>query len=322
MRSSPVKILKFGGSSVGSVESLRRVVSIIKGEADACRPIVVVSALSGVTDLLESLVTEKYTEPIISQLAERHIRMAEDLLVPRWRFGYMRAINATIDVLRYVIAQPGMENRTERITATGELLSAPLVSACLQQEGVVSQSVDARTIIVAHDGEVDRSETAERAGNWFSTLSRFVLPVVTGFIAGNVEGKTTLLGRGGSDYTAALLAEAIGADKLDRWTDVDGLYTADPNREKRAGKFLFLLLEDASTWNEASALGMHEEVFKPVLQACIPVHVRSTRFPQGDGTLIIPSQLPGKVEATARKQLAHASHQVSFGPKLDRKPLN
>jgi len=322
MRSSPVKILKFGGSSVGSAENLKTVVSIIKGEAQACRPVVVVSALSGVTDLLESLVKEKYTEPIISQLAERHIRMAEELLDARWRYGYLRTVKATIDVLQYVVDQPGIDNRAERITATGELLSAPLVSACLQQEGVVSQSVDARSIIVAHDGKVDRAETAMRAGDWFSTLSRFVLPVVTGFIAGNADGRTTLLGRGGSDYTAALLAEAIGADKLDRWTDVDGLYTADPNQEKKAGKFLFLLLEDASTWNEASALGMHAEVFEPVLQACIPVHVRSTRFPQGDGTLIIPSQLPGKVEQKARTQLAHASHRVSFGPNLDKKSLN
>ena len=314
MRSSPVKILKFGGSSVGSVETLQQVISIVKGEITACRPVVVVSALAGITDLLEEIVTATYPEELISRVAECHIRMAESVLIPRRRYGYLSVVHARLEELRYLATKTELLGRTERILAVGELLSAPLISTLLLQEGVVAQPIDARSFIRFNGEGVDRKTTFKLVKEWFSSLSTYVLPVVTGFIASDNQGATRLLGRGGSDYSASLIAEAIQAAKLDRWTDVDGLYTADPNQEKGAGKFLYLVLEDATTWNKASALGMHAEVFKPVLDACIPVHVRSTRFPQGDGTLIIPKSLPVKVQREARSQLAHANHQITFGP--------
>lgn len=314
MPSSFVKVLKFGGSSVGSAESLARVASIIRGEAAACRPVVVVSALAGVTDLLVSLIDSKDPETIIARLAKRHIELAEAVLDGRRRYSYLRTIGGILDGLRERCQLPDNGFRSASILATGELLSAPLVAGLLTQEGVVAQAIDARRLVVTGPKGVDRIQTRQRIRAWFEDLSRFVLPIVTGFVASDEEVNTSVLGRGGSDYTASLFAEAVEAAKFDRWTDVDGLYTADPNKVKGAGKFLFLLLEDASSWNESSALGMHTEAFVPVLEACIPVHVRSTRFPQGDGTLILPRLLPGRIERDSRRQLAHANHTPQIAP--------
>jgi len=317
MSHSLIKVLKFGGSSVGSPESLARVVGIIRGEMAACRPVVIVSALSGVTDLLVQLVDSVNLETTLADLARRHIDMAEAVLDDRRRYTYLRVMTAILDELRERCHLPDDGHRTAAILATGELLSAPLVASMLTQEGVVAQSVDSRKLIVVRGGEVLRSETNLRIATWFSDLSRFVLPIVTGYIASDEEENTAVLGRGGSDYSASLFAAGVGAAKFDRWTDVDGLYTADPNKVRDAGKFLFLLLEDASSWNESSALGMHTEAFQPVLEACIPVHVRSTRFPQGDGTLILPRMLPGRIERDSRRQLAHATHITSIGSAQD-----
>jgi aspartate kinase len=121
------------------------------------------------------------------------------------------------------------------------------------------------------------------------------VPILTGYIGRSITGRTTTLGRGGSDYSAALIAEALSARKLDRWTDVDGIHTANPRLDPSARRFSFLLAEDASTWNAAKALGMHEQAFDPVVRGCIPVHVRSTLHPHGDGTLILPRALPDRI---------------------------
>lgn len=317
-----IKVLKFGGSSLGSVECLERVGAIIRGEAAACRPIVVVSALSGVTDMLERLIGACDTETIIGDIAERHITVAEHVLDYSRRYNYLRALGRTLDELRERCSQKQGELRTHAILATGELLSAPLLAGCLVKSGVVSQAVDGRSLIVSDGRHVDRELTRRRISSWFEDLSRFVLPVVSGFVAADRAGNTVTLGRGGSDYTASLLAESVGAGKLDRWTDVDGLYTGDPNKVAGAGKFLYLLLEDATAWNESSALGMHTEAFEPVLRACIPVHVRSTRYPQGDGTLIIPRMLPGRIQSDARRQLAHAAHRVVISTRSIKQPEN
>ncbi len=156
---------------------------------------------------------------------------------------------------------------------------------------------------------VNIETTRRRVEAWFSMLAADAIPVVTGFIGRSSSGHTTLLGRGGSDYTASLIAEATSASKLDRWTDIDGLHTADPRRYEGTGKFLYLLLEDASTWNETSRLGMHPQAFEPVRRVGIPVHVRSTRHPQGDGTLILPGRLAGHVRSISRIAMKRASHR-------------
>lgn len=309
------KVLKFGGSSVGSVDSLRTAARIVCGEAERSHPVLVVSALSGVTDALERLAESGRVEDI-DAIRERHRSMAFAVLEADGLDRYLRELARHIEALERDVAvdSPERRDRTERIVARGELLSAPLVAALLTENGVSARAVDSRDLVRtrrAADGAVivDDDLTRDAIRSWFAAWPEEIVPVVTGFIARDGEGRTTLLGRGGSDYSAALVAEGIGAAKLDRWTDVDGLHTADPRRYDGTRPFLYLLLEDATTWNQASRLGMHRHTFEPALRACFPVHVRSTRHPERDGTLIVPRALTGRIETDARTVLAHAEHR-------------
>ena len=303
-----VKVLKFGGTSVGSAEALDRLVSIVSAEATGARPLVVVSALSGVTDWLHAL--EEATEPkrrqvLMRKIVRRHLQLSGDVLDHRRHSVYLDHLSACIDRLRNVVRRAPGPMRSHAIWACGEWMSAPLVALLLEQHDLDSGWVDARQLIHVVESAsgswvVDRNKTRSQTESWFRRQSGGRIPVITGFLGADDAGRVVTLGRGGSDYSASLIAEAVGASKFDRWTDVDGLYTADPRKNEQAGRFLYLLLEDATTWNEANQLGMHAHAFEPVLQACIPVHVRSTRHPQGDGTLIMPAHLPKRVEKDAR----------------------
>lgn len=303
-----VKVLKFGGTSVGSAEALSRLVGIVRGEVQATDPVLVVSALSGVTDWLHGLESEtslKRRQVWLRKIVRRHQQLSAEVLDHDRHAAYLDRLSRCIDQLMDVVRLPVSERRTHAIWASGEWMSAPLVALLLEQEGVASEWVDARQLIrvvksAAGTHVVDRNQTRSQIERWLRRRGAHRVPVVTGFLGANEAGQVITLGRGGSDYSASLIAEAVGASKFDRWTDVDGLYTADPRKHATAGRFLYLLLEDATTWNEANQLGMHAHAFEPVLQACIPVHVRSTRHPQGDGTLILPARLPHRVEKDAR----------------------
>jgi aspartate kinase len=113
--------------------------------------------------------------------------------------------------------------------------------------------------------------------------------VVTGFIGSTADGRTTTLGRGGSDYSAALLAHSLAAEVMERWTDVDGIYTADPRADRSAQRLACIVLEEARAWNQAGRLGMHRKALDPLVTAGIPVRVRSTAAPEKSGTWIVPS---------------------------------
>ena len=303
-----VKVLKFGGTSVGSAEALGRLVGIVSAEAATARPLVVVSALSGVTDLLHALEEEaepKRQQVLMRKIARRHLGLSGQVLDHQRHALYLNHLSGCIDTLRNVVRCAPGSMRSHAIWASGEWMSAPLVALLLEQHGLDSQWVDARGLIhvvqsASGSWVVDRNQTRAQTESWYRRLPGQSIPVITGFLGAEDNGRVVTLGRGGSDYSASLIAEAVGASKFDRWTDVDGLYTADPRKNERAGRFLYLLLEDATTWNEANQLGMHAHAFEPVLQACIPVHVRSTRHPQGDGTLIMPARLPKRVEKDAR----------------------
>lgn len=308
MKENLVKVLKFGGSSVGSAEALGRLVEIVRREQASGRPVLVVSALSGVTDHLLALAEEfkpKKRQSHLRKVVRRHQELSREILKPEVHARYLNMLTQTIDWLMALCRMRDGDVRRHGIWAAGELMSAPLIALLLEQEGVHARSVDARKMVrVVRSGSgawvVDRNMTRSQIEAWFKHQSSDTVPIVTGFIGSDATGQTVTLGRGGSDYSASLIAEAIQAKKFDRWTDVDGLYNADPNKVEGANRFMYMLLEDATTWNEGSQLGMHAHAFEPVLQACIPVHVRSTRNPQGDGTLIMPSSLANRVEQEAR----------------------
>lgn len=305
------KVLKFGGTSVGSPAALEQLLTIVAGESDP--PVVVVSALSGVTNALEGLIDAAFDDPAngVDALRERHLELARAVLPADALREYQQILRIVLGRVELRLAETtalgsaralaphDVASDRDAVLSVGERLSAPLVSLALGTRGVPSTWVDSRRLILTDDSHgaavVDLVATGIAVRSWYTSLAPGTVPILTGYIGRSITGRTTTLGRGGSDYSAALIAEALSARKLDRWTDVDGIHTANPRLDPSARRFSFLLAEDASTWNAAKALGMHEQAFDPVVRGCIPVHVRSTLHPHGDGTLILPRGLPDRI---------------------------
>ena len=281
------RVLKFGGTSVGSVEMLQQVRRILAERYQQGPLVVVVSAVRGVTDFLLHG-RDASREYICERMVAFHRPLVEGLLQPegqmRWQAIEEKHVQRLWEwyPLRY-------EEEATWITQ-GECWSADLVALLLQEAGYPAVSVDAAACIqaVGYPGKVEEVLTYERIRSWYASWSAERVPVVTGFRAGTPEGRITTLGRGGSDYTAALFAAALQAEVLERWTDVDGVYERDPRQDKEAQRFAYLSLEEACRWNEEGLLGMHPRMFRPLLEAGIPVHIRCTRLPEAPGTVILP----------------------------------
>ena len=297
----PLHVLKFGGTSVGSVDRLRRVAEIVKRTSEASQVVVVASALGGVTDRLVATFdggAEAATvAALIRELDVRHRSVAGELLSQRAQAGYKVVLRQKLEILREVLNKvrtdgPAPERRDE-VLATGERLSVPLVAGLLGTQGLAARPVDASTLVRTDDAHgkarVDLETTYQTIQAWHAGLPAQSVPVVTGFIGATEAGATTTLGRGGSDYSAALFAAALDASALERWTDVDGLYTDDPRHNKHAERLSEIVLEEAWAWNHARHLGMHRKALDPLVAAGIPVYVRSTSNPGAPGTAILPS---------------------------------
>lgn len=297
----PVKVLKFGGTSVGAVARLRRVVDIVRDAAGAHRVVVVASAASGVTDRLLAGLDRLAGDPaeagtLLEDLRTRQLALADGLLGPVERRDYARRVEeqlAALAVLLEACAAAPAARLRDAVVAAGERLSVPLVAAALREAGLAAFPQDAAALIRTDDGfgsaEVDLDATAAQVRQWWGRTSADAVPVVTGFIGATADGETTTLGRSGSDYSAALLAASLGAVAFERWTDVDGLYTDDPRHNAQATRLAYIVLEEAVSWNHAGRLGMHRKALDPLVAAGIPVYVRSTAAPQAPGTVILPA---------------------------------
>jgi aspartate kinase len=289
-----IKVLKFGGSSLGTVERIHTVVGIISKVAREHQPIVIVSALQGVTDQLERIADEKdqsLAEEVIQTVVERHIKCASALLKPHEHESYREFVETmTVQLLKRMTFGVSSEIVRDEILAAGERLSAPLVAAALRSSGSDGSAWDAASIVRTDstfgEATVDWVTTSESIRNWHSSFEGTA--VITGFIAGDASGRTTTLGRGGSDYSAAIFASALGASVLERWTDVDGIYTEDPAANRTAKRLAQIATEEARTLNRNGKIGMHRDALDPIARKGIPVHVRSTFRPDREGTWILP----------------------------------
>jgi len=302
--SRSIRVLKFGGTSVGSAERVRSAVHIIRNTAEACRPVVVVSAMAGVTDDLVEAVEETQADPAIANhwtrcVGERYRTLAASVLSDELlKARYDAALQVELSELRRALQGPTGPNADaarDTVLATGERLMVPLLAAALNAHRCAAQAVDATTLIrtdATHgDATVQWDATRRQVRNWYRARANDV-PVVTGFIGGTADGTTTTLGRGGSDLSAALLARALGAERMERWTDVDGLYTRDPDEHADAQPIDRIDFEEARTRTKAGQLGMHPRTLDPLAAAGIPLHVRCTHRPEAPGTRIGPASLP------------------------------
>ena len=301
----PRVVFKFGGTSVGAVDRFRTVIDIIRRTAETGRVLAIVSAQGKTTRRLsagmETFVTQftdraVVVDTLIRDLRERHLAQARDVLSDEARSTYTDLIDERLAALRDVFASVESDGFTpaarDAVLATGEQLSVPMVTLALRDQGLNAPLCDATSLVVTDDtfGEahVDRDATPERVRRWYEGLAPDAVPVVAGFIGATTEGTTTTLGFEGSDYSAALFAQMLSAECLTRYTDVDGLYTDDPESNQEAERLDEISMEDAFALTESGRLGMHPKTLRPLVEAGIPMQVRSIDIPDGQGTRILP----------------------------------
>jgi aspartate kinase len=310
-------VMKFGGTSVGSADAISQAVALIAEHAPAWdQTAVVVSAMRGVTDaLIEGAVTaargdDQTYRGIVSDLRVRHTLEVAGLLAdPATRTSLLREIDTYLDeysaFCRSVHVLGEVTTRAmDTISSLGERINARIVAARLQQEGMSSQAVDATEIIVTDDCFQQAvplmKPTRERVQQRLVPLMQAgIVPVVTGFMAATIDGITTTLGRGGSDYSASILGAALDASEVWTWTDVDGVLTADPRIVPDARIIPELSYTEVGELAYFGAKVLHPKTIRPVVEQNIPLWVKNTFNPACPGTRIVsqPKSTPGTVKA-------------------------
>jgi aspartate kinase len=297
-------VQKFGGTSVADPDAARRLIEIarVARARDGRGPVVVVSALSRVTDALLLIAADagaSRSGPALSQaqqLRERHLAMARALVAP----GDLGAVTFHIDqqfeeltaVVKALAVLREVSLRTlDVVAAMGELLSSRIIAAALAHAGVPSEWVDARRAIVTDDDHTRacplmRETTAALRASVLPVVDAGRVPVLGGFVGATVDGHTTTLGRGGSDYSGALVGAGIEAAEIQIWTDVDGMLTADPRIIPEARLVPRLSFAEAAELSYFGAKVLHPSTIHPAVERDIPVRILNSRKPEGVGTLI------------------------------------
>ncbi len=311
-------ILKFGGTSVGTPEAIRQAAQVVAQAREQHGDVVVVtSALSGVTDRLlaatRAAAQDGRDGQSRAQAAEAiyaaHQAIAAALLPPERRTAALDKVRRRVETFhRLVEAIAVLGEVTPRaydaVASLGERMSAPLLAAVLEAQGVPAQAVDAAELIVTdaafQNAQPDLAASTPRIRErLLPLLAQGITPVITGFIGATPEGITTTLGRGGSDFTAALLGAALEAAEVHIYTDVDGVMSADPRIVPNARTLPRLSYREVAELAYFGAKVLHPKTIRPVVERDIPLRVRNTFNPHGPDTLIVAEAeaLPGTVKA-------------------------
>jgi aspartate kinase len=310
-------IMKFGGTSVADSEAFRNVAQIVKS-ASPQRIVVVVSAVGGFTNALLASVEKandgdaRAATKSLDQGFERHLVIAKELLADEAGVTLESAIadaRRQIRQLHKIIAAHPVTSPPLRdeIVAFGELLSSQLLTAVLRENGIAARYVDARRLIKTEESYGWAVPLAETTTATQAELSPLIeageIPVVGGFIASTVKGATTTLGRGGSDYSAAIIGAALGAREIQIWTDVSGVLTADPRVVTNARTIPVLSYQEAAELAYFGAKVLHPKTIQPAMDRKIPVRVCNSRLPGEAGTLIVweSEAAPQTIKAIAHK---------------------
>ena len=294
-----MKVLKFGGTSVGSVESLRNVKQIV--EACPGQVMVVVSALGGVTNqLIEmtrlALAHDEHYDDILEQMRQRHLDVIAGVVPTRLQGQCNAVVEQFIDgnlrsfysmlCLSSGLTEREVERVGDAIVAHGEIMSSAIVTCLIDgaEPRFSPNFIKTRSTGSGHrlDAELTRRLIIKELGNTSAQRS-----VMQGFIAGDADSDDkTNLGRGGSDYTAALVAAALQAECLEIWTDVDGFMTADPRTHPEATVIPEMTYAQAQQMCDTGAKVIYAPTLRPVAERHIPVWVKNTFNPAAPGTVI------------------------------------
>ncbi len=306
--------MKFGGTSVEDAAAVERVVGIVRAALEQ-RPVVVVSAMARVTDALLAAAARAGQDDAAGALADldavlaRYRDAARRLLPDADRKRYQQTITATRAELAADLARvPRDPAAPDAVAAQGERLSAALVAAALAARAVPAREVDARRCILTDtrpgkaEPLIPETDVATRAALQ-PLIAAGTVPVLGGYMGATPEGVTTTLGRGGSDYSAALVGAALGAEEIQIWTDVSGVLTADPKVAPAARTITRLSFAEASELAYFGARVLHPKTILPAIRHGIPVRIRNSRAPDDAGTLVTAESevVPRTVKAIAYK---------------------
>jgi aspartate kinase len=309
-------VMKFGGTSVADPDAINRLIGIVRQQQAKTKsaPLVVVSALAKVTDSLVAIAqlaedgASDTAAGDVRQLLERHIAVAtavtstsramllEDV---KREFDELNGLVHALSVLREVSPRS-----RDAVHAVGELVSSRIVAAAFADHGIASSWVDARTVLITdaeHNAAApDMTETCDRARERVAPLlAEGKVVVLGGFIGATSAGITSTLGRGGSDYSAAIFGSCLGVDEIQIWTDVDGMLTADPRIVPQPRLVPQLSFAEASELAYFGAKVLHPSTILPAVAKNIPVRILNSRRPDNTGTLITAEGRPTEGQLTA-----------------------
>jgi aspartate kinase len=315
--------MKFGGTSVADAEAMQRVIAIVKRHIEthpASRsPVVVVSAMSKVTDRLvevgrlASIGEGEAAAGILDDLLRRHVGAVAGLVDGDERAAVISHLEAEFGELTRIVrglADSGdvPPRSTDAILAMGELASSRIVAAAFKARHLPAVWVDSRAVLVTDEEHTaampDMAATAERMRDVEKKVAAGLVPVMAGFIGATAEGVTTTLGRGGSDYSAAIFGACLDVDEIQIWTDVDGMLTADPRVVSEPRLVPQLSFAEASELAYFGAKVLHPSTILPAVAKNIPVRILNSRRPEVTGTRITaePAAEGGALTALACKR--------------------
>lgn len=312
-----MKVLKFGGTSVANSKSLNSVLEIIKSQKGPIA--VVVSALGGVTDMLIEMLSmvkeadENYKD-LLPEIERRHLEIIKQCIPIQHQSAiisflkkHTNELESRLDAL-FLLEEVTQKN-TAAIASYGEILSSGIIQEVFKYNGIDSILKDTRTLIktTTHNGReiVDNDPTQKNITQFFKE-NRCNVVLLPGFIASNEAQETTTLGRGGSDYSAALIASNTNAEVLEIWTDVSGMYTAHPKIVAQAKPIEKLTYFEAMELSHFGAKVIYPPTLQPIVEKNIPIRIKNTFAPQDKGTLI--DHLPAPENGEIVKGISHIDH--------------
>ncbi|MFY8096451.1 MAG: aspartate kinase, partial [Flavobacterium sp.] len=292
-------VLKFGGTSVANAQNIKLAIQIIENKVKNNQLIVVVSALSGVTDMLintsnKAASKDESYKKNLEEIKQKHIETISNLISIKNQKALFETIEAEIEHLKtlfdgcYLLGE--LSPRTsDAIVSYGEILSSKIISIAVKEKVEETIFKDSRELLKTNSNfgkaTINYAETYSLISDYFNSVKQSVV-LLPGFIASDEKGNTTTLGRGGSDFTASILANGCKATSLEIWTDVNGMFTANPKLVKQAKPIKSISYQEAMELSHFGAKVLYPPTIQPVLSANIPIWIKNTFNAEANGTLI------------------------------------
>ena len=306
-------IMKFGGTSLGTAEAIQNIFRIVQGRVDK-DPVLVVSAHAGVTDsLVEIARTAPGGDADVSAIENLHHRLLDGLDLPVDLLD--EQLGEMADLVRGMkLVSEASPRVRDLLLSFGERCSVRVLAAYFNQQGLSAQAVDAFEVGLRTDGNFGRARPVADDGRIAENISKVEgIPILTGFLGRDPDGNITTLGRNGSDYSAALFGNALDAEEIQIWTDVDGVMTADPRLVEGARPIPIMSFAEASELAYYGGKVLHPATILPAMEKSIPVRVLNTHSADNPGTVILPvyEESTAVVRAVVHKNDIHLINLVS-----------